>query len=532
MAHLDAAHPGSIDSVRDCIDMARFAAPTDVPGGDALPRWPIALTAAVEVIADLRVALREDAPDLFVEKIRTRWLPEATAAARFLGRFRRARLDRFLNDLERALVAGDGGDAGLARFLRRAVEEGKESRLPLPPDLEADAVHVMTIHSAKGLDFEHVYVAQIHKGGRGGDRRDTANLMMVGGRPEYQLFGWPTLGFQSGEWTQARKTRAEVVRLLYVATTRAKQRLVLCGGWPKLGKVVPPEAAPDFAALVGRRLDPESVTAQLDAGIEREIDEATRVQRVIPAFSRDRTEAGRCREETMGWFPSVRQLQLADELSAARKSATARMEQPVVRSVSAEAHDRLRRADGEEDVSASAETMSRDLAMAIGTAIHRFLETADLGSDLSEQVKERRDRLVAEVARGLDEERVRQAEKTIDEMLARIAAGRCLDRLSALGPAVVARELPIYGWEEGGDGPSAVVSGIVDLVYRDPDDARLVVADYKTDSVDGGAALDLRARVYAPQVATYARILRDALGLDEEPHTELWFLAADRILRL
>ena len=76
------------------------------------------------------------------------------------------------------------------------------------------------------------------------------------------------------------------------------------------------------------------------------------------------------------------------------------------------------------------------------------------------------------------------------------------------------------------------ISGIVDLVYRDLDDGGLVVADYKTDALDDEDALDERARVYEPQVAAYAKILREALDLDEEPHTELWFLAADRIVRL
>ena len=91
---------------------------------------------------------------------------------------------------------------------------------------------------------------------------------------------------------------------------------------------------------------------------------------------------------------------------------------------------------------------------------------------------------------------------------------------------------PVFGWEASDDAPGAVVSGIVDLVYRDPDDGRVVVADYKTDALDGETAIKERVRVYEPQVASYARILRDALGLDEEPHTELWFLAADRIVRL
>jgi ATP-dependent exoDNAse (exonuclease V) beta subunit len=77
-----------------------------------------------------------------------------------------------------------------------------------------------------------------------------------------------------------------------------------------------------------------------------------------------------------------------------------------------------------------------------------------------------------------------------------------------------------------------VVSGIVDLLYRDPEDGRLVVADYKTDRVQDDETLAERARVYEPQVRIYARALQKALGLDHEPHNELWFLDADRIVRL
>ena len=107
-----------------------------------------------------------------------------------------------------------------------------------------------------------------------------------------------------------------------------------------------------------------------------------------------------------------------------------------------------------------------------------------------------------------------------------------MERLSVLASAVIARELPVFGWEESEGAPGTVVSGIIDLVYRDPDDGRPVVADYKTDTVDDEAALEERARVYEPQVLAYAKILRDALALEEEPHVELWFLAADRIVRL
>jgi len=532
LARLESQETAAINAVWACVEEALAATPTGTPEGASLPRWPTALKGAVGIIADLRRSLREDPPDLFVEKIRTKWLAEVAGAARFLGRFRRARLDRFLCDLENTLVAGDGGDASLARFLRRAVEEGRENRLPLPPDLEADAVHVMTIHRAKGLDFEHVYVAQIHKGGRGGGRREAAALMSIDERPEYHLFGWTTPGFVSGEWTQARKTQAEMVRLLYVATTRAKQRLVISGGWPAPGKIVPPEAAGDFAALIGRRLDAASISAQIEAGRERATNDETRVQQVIPVFAARPNEADGGKSSTSGWFPSDQQIRSIGRLAVARRAAGARMALPVIRSASAEAHERMQPADGEEGEPAMMAAASRDLAMAIGTAVHRFLEMADLGADLRAQVGESRDRMVAEVVRGLVEDRVPEAEKIIDDVLAGLISAPCLERLSMLAPAVIARELPVFGWEENDDAPGTVVSGIVDLVYRDPDDGRLVVADYKTDALDGEAAIEERIRVYESQVGTYARILRDALGLEQPPHTELWFLSADRIVRL
>jgi ATP-dependent exoDNAse (exonuclease V) beta subunit len=68
------------------------------------------------------------------------------------------------------------------------------------------------------------------------------------------------------------------------------------------------------------------------------------------------------------------------------------------------------------------------------------------------------------------------------------------------------------------------VSGSVDLLYRDPETGRLVVADYKTDRVEGAGEIAERARAYAPQARLYAAAVRDALALDEPPRAELWFL--------
>ncbi len=55
-----------------------------------------------------------------------------------------------------------------------------------------------------------------------------------------------------------------------------------------------------------------------------------------------------------------------------------------------------------------------------------------------------------------------------------------------------------------------------------------MVADYKTDWVEGEEALTERSRLYASQISVYVRAIREALGLSEGPRAELWFLYAGR----
>jgi ATP-dependent exoDNAse (exonuclease V) beta subunit len=117
------------------------------------------------------------------------------------------------------------------------------------------------------------------------------------------------------------------------------------------------------------------------------------------------------------------------------------------------------------------------------------------------------------------------AERT-RSLLARLADGTLFRRFLSLGPRALARELPVLLPPD--DSAVGYVSGAVDLVYRD-ESGRLVVADYKTDRLEGESDLAERAAVYAPQEALYARALQEALGLDRPPHTELWFLWPDRL---
>ena len=142
------------------------------------------------------------------------------------------------------------------------VGESRESEAPVEGEA-LDAVRLMTIHRAKGLEFPIVCVADL---GRGPIYR--GDLIRVGrdGRLGLRLAEpgtarrEPALAYDAlGEEAKARE-REEERRLFYVAMTRACERLILSGAvkfeaWPNNGAAGPigwigPAFVPDIAERV------------------------------------------------------------------------------------------------------------------------------------------------------------------------------------------------------------------------------------------------------------------------------------------
>ncbi|MGA8753669.1 3'-5' exonuclease, partial [Candidatus Deferrimicrobium sp.] len=125
----------------------------------------------------------------------------------------------------------------LAEIRRKAAEGREEDEVP---DFEEgeDAVRLSTIHGAKGLEFPVVVLGGISRGGRKGpeglraDRVRGLSAVIFPGFRTYSAFrqvpgaGRPVT-FE--EW-EKEKMVAEERRLLYVAATRAKDRLFLVDG--------------------------------------------------------------------------------------------------------------------------------------------------------------------------------------------------------------------------------------------------------------------------------------------------------------
>ncbi|MFT8317966.1 MAG: helicase-exonuclease AddAB subunit AddA [Sporolactobacillus sp.] len=126
---------------------------------------------------------------------------------------------------------------GLFRFLRfigRMRETGGDMGEARALSEQADVVRIMTIHKSKGLEFPVVFVAGLGKRFNMSDTTAPALLhksIGFGTRwidPE-QRISVPTLLYLAIKEQLRAESLAEEMRVLYVALTRAKEKLILCG---------------------------------------------------------------------------------------------------------------------------------------------------------------------------------------------------------------------------------------------------------------------------------------------------------------
>lgn len=136
-------------------------------------------------------------------------------------------------------VAREAGYPSLGEFtaeLGRSIDDGqREGDAPL--DLAStDAVFIMTVHAAKGLEFPVVVVpdlAETPPPGRGSIMVEEGLLLGVSipnPANDHEREETPVLRLLKAEHRQ--KEEAERKRLFYVAVTRAKDHLILCGEMP------------------------------------------------------------------------------------------------------------------------------------------------------------------------------------------------------------------------------------------------------------------------------------------------------------
>ena len=156
------------------------------------------------------------------------------ASALPMGEKRRANLDQLIED---ALQFEKGSFSGLFYFIRyiekarqKEYDEGEANIYSENDDL----LRIMSIHQSKGLQFKVVFLSSIQKNFNKQDLRESILLDEELGMASYYLdqetrIKYPSLQLSAIKEKMEEENQAEELRLLYVAMTRAEEKLVMTG---------------------------------------------------------------------------------------------------------------------------------------------------------------------------------------------------------------------------------------------------------------------------------------------------------------
>lgn len=401
---------------------------------------------------------------------------------------------RWVLDQARVFDEAIGGTLGdFLTWIDLRQDEGWSSSLG-PPEPDDDAVRVLTIHGAKGLEFPVVFLTGLE----GFDRGHPAARVLWDdtGAPRIKIvreFASP--GYEQLADTDKELDGDERRRLLYVAMTRARDHLFVDVSRKEQSSsllIRLAAASQEFPAAWCRPPEP----AERPASVARPVDRTPRGPADdAPAHLR--------------WI-AERRARLAAGARQPAWSATALSERGGGQALGAEVLSTRDTAERPEAPAGQLAPPTGEEQRLIGRAVHDTLAKVDLRQWADGAVEDAAPsealQVLAETAaraQGLDEARAADVER-----LARRALGAPTVR--TLAGARHFRELPLAAPVELESGDAGVIEGFADLVGQLDDG--LVVIDFKT-FVDRHTRSHATNPEHLRQVAAYAYALRCATGL-------------------
>ncbi|MBP5154493.1 MAG: PD-(D/E)XK nuclease family protein, partial [Lachnospiraceae bacterium] len=444
--------------------------------------------------------------------------------------------------------------SGLYRFISY-IERQKELEMDRSPGgvgESTDAVRIMTVHAAKGLEFPVVLLVGTSRGFSFADASGSLliheDLGAVPGTAdtEKRVIG-PNLRRTLASRQIREEILAEKLRVLYVALTRAGSRLIVCSAAKEPEKFEADADAPAPGPLPAWRL--RSAGSFLSwLGLLREAGVMPKPRIIRPEDLAAAEEDSRREEEKLQLQAArLREEALQGLTGAAEEELRRRMQWTYpheasleirgvysvseIKSLQGEAKTRSRvpryfltqpLTEAEEVPDAEALT-----AASRGTAYHKVLQYLPIGPETEEEAGIRRfleqmqaeGRLSAPEAAAVDPAHLAAFRKSVLGQRIRRAAER--DRVFREQPFLLGVPSPeIFPGTDASE--TILIQGIIDLFFEEEDG--LVLVDYKTDRVQNTAELWER---YAVQMQLYRRALEQATG---KPVREsvIWSLVLDR----
>lgn len=462
-----------------------------------------------------------------------------------------------LRRLEELCRSFDGASGGLSAFLRwidRKLQEG----LPTDePSDEAGGVRLMSIHRSKGLEWPFVILPDLSK------RFNTDDLtkpvlfhthLGLGLRlRDRETHGESRTQLQQAIMARTRRElKSEELRKLYVAMTRAREKLILVMSdknmVKKLCKVAEETAgAPDpqwlaqqsdamtwlMAALLThpgcgemRAVISDLLPVAEDGKREHLVCKlltTDNLEQDVPAFC-EKAEERETAQETVAYAPLLARSR-ANYAHLAASRLPSKLTPTGLRALvpeSGQVFGQPERAQARDHQPRPLEVPDKD-ALLRGTAMHALLRRADLEACTDETSVLRQADLLAEKGFLTAEERALVWPGPIaafarSELGKRAQTAQKVLREYAFSVLLDAAEL----LENGPAGEDILLNGAIDLLLFETDG--LTIIDFKTDRVADGREEE-QAKAHALQLALYARAAQEVFGLPVREKW-VWFLRA------
>ena len=509
-------------------------------------------------------SLRDSAAHLSVREL----LSEIYRKCNVLGVFgamhrgaeRKENLLAFLELSEDFARAGRQGLFDFVRTLREQLASGEAAAMQTTH--ASSGVRIMSIHKSKGLEFPVVILSDL---ARRFSNMDFQSSVLV--HPQLGLgpvcvdarrhIQYPTIARQALERTLRREAKAEELRVLYVAMTRAKEKLVMVHTQANAGGRVA-----DLMALSDCPVLPEAVDSGKCMGDWIMLPLLQRSEAgALRAFAGQNSE-GRFFAEETPWTVCVHDgLQFAAPAqqsdAAAEERAPQREELPADFAALSYRYPyaeqtafpakltatqlKGRAIDEEISENTTLPPRLRNLCKPKflagktaltgaerGTALHLVMQDLDFFCEPNEQsVRAQIEAMRAQ--RKLTEEQAKAADVHAivrflrSDLGARIRKSKQVEReyrFSLLRP--------VRNFSSLDADDSVLLQGVVDCFFEE--DGELVVVDFKTDHVSC-AQLDERAEHYRPQLEAYSMALTRVMGKKVKEKV-LYFFSAGEEVRL
>ena len=491
----------------------------------------------LEQLQTLRRLSREMPVDRLVWEIYTQLHVPAVFGAMEGGKRRKEHLNAFYAYAGQMAAAGKKSVFDFVTHLRRLLENDKAPALHT--QTSSSGVQIMSIHKSKGLEFPVVILADLHKSFNQEDfKRPVLVHPRLGlGCERVELerkIRYDTVSRKAIALQLRREALAEEMRVLYVAMTRAKEKLILVDCMRHARKhvcdlisltqlPVPPETAGGVSSSGDWILLPLLATqkaGEIHRWAELEPEELHHADLdwdiflwENPAARAESSEKGEEEAQTKE-LPDLSGLNVRyvhDKACTLPSKVTA---------------TQLKGRELDEQIAHGAVMPHRHIAISSpqflrgergltaaekGTAMHLVMQylpfdtPADIPAVKTVVADLRQRRLLtAQQAEAVDCAKL--SAFLASPLAQRIRSGRNLlreQRFALLMPA------SLYA-PEIGEGEEMMLQGVVDCCFEEEDG--LVIVDFKTDRIRSGEEAQ-RAEVYRPQLEAYAGALEKVLGI-------------------